>query len=87
MGVVAISLWSDAMAKSFEKLCSEVFSPGTTFVTSGNSEISEGTEIHSRLARKNLKESGKTKVFEIHRSSKKAVPHSGESAAKRFMFL
>ena len=87
MGVVAISLWSDALAKSFEKLCSAVFSPGTTFVTSGDSEISEGTEIHSRLARKNLKESGKTKVFEIHRYSEKTFPNSKESAAKRFIFL
>ena len=54
MGVVAILLWNDASAKSFEKLCSAVFSPGTTFETSGDSEISEGTEINSRLARKNL---------------------------------
>ena len=53
MGVVAILLCSETPAKCFKKLCSAVFSPGTTFETSGNSEISEGTEIHSRLARKN----------------------------------
>ena len=78
MGVVAISLCSEAPAKGFEKLCSAVFSPGTTFETSGEPEISEGTEIHSRLARKNLKESGKKKVLEIHRYSKKIFPPVGK---------
>ena len=87
MGVDAISLCSDALEKSFEKFCSAVFSPRTTFETSGDPEISEEKEIHSELARKNLKGFGKTKVFEIHRYSEKAFLHSRESAAKRFIFL
>ncbi len=41
MGVVAISLWSDALEKSFERFRSPVLSPGTRLKTSGDPEISD----------------------------------------------
>ena len=59
-----------------------MFSPGTTFKTSGDPEISEEKEIHSELARKNLKGFGKTKVFEIHRSSEKVFLTVGKVQRK-----
>ena len=76
MGVVAISLWSDPLEKTFEKLCSAVLSQGTRLKTSGDPEISDEKKVREELARKNLQGFGKTKVFEIHRSSEIAFPHS-----------
>ena len=61
MGVVAISLWSDPLEKSFEKLCSAVFSQGTRLKTSGDPEISDEKKVRKELARKNLRDLEKQK--------------------------
>ena len=51
------------------------------------SEILEGSEIYSTVARKNLKESGKTKVLEIHEYSQKVFVCGRESVLNRFTNL
>ena len=59
--VVAISLWSDPLEKTFEKLCSAVLSQGTRLKTSGDPEISDEKKVREELARKNLRDLEKQK--------------------------
>ena len=87
VGVVTISLCTDAPEKGFENLFSAVFSPGKTFETSQHQKFLKVQKFIQHLQGKTLRNLEKTKVLEIHRCSKKAFAHRRESAAKRFIFL
>ena len=87
VGVVAISLWSDALEKSFEKLYSLVFSPGKCFETSRHQKFLKVQKFIQHLQGKTLRNLEKQRLLEIHRSSKKVFVHSRESALNRFISL
>jgi len=78
VGVVAISLWSDALEKSFEKLYSLVFSPGKCFETSRHQKFLKVQKFIQHLQGKTLRNLEKQKCSKFTVAVRKSLPTVGK---------